>query len=172
LNSVNDLKSTIVKYLPRVEGFWRYTRDKDKYLYNKDWKEIGFIVRFDLLDWLTTNNESEAAAAASARTYKELGAVALGIVSQVRVAALAYDDALDELESREASVVSSEKVQEVARKRVSADDLSQLDFEESEGDVLYQKLQRVRAIGAANAALAELQATLGTNYREPAPCSR
>ena len=32
LNSVNDLKRTIIKYFPKVSGFWRFTRDKDKYL--------------------------------------------------------------------------------------------------------------------------------------------
>ena len=30
LNSVNDVKRAIIRYFPKVEGFWRYTRDKDK----------------------------------------------------------------------------------------------------------------------------------------------
>ena len=54
LNSINDLKRTIVKYCPKVTGFWRYTRDKDKFLFNKDWKEAGVLVYFDLLDWWST----------------------------------------------------------------------------------------------------------------------
>jgi len=172
LTSVNDVKRTIVRYLPKVEGFWRYSRDKDKFLYNKDWKEVGVLVQFDLLDWLITGSESKAARSIADKTYREMGAVALGITSQVRVAALAYDDALDELETREASLAGSEKVHEVARKRVSSDDLSQLELEESEGNLLYQKFQRIRAIGEANASLAELQGALGTNYKEPVPCSR
>jgi outer membrane protein TolC len=172
LNSVNDIKRTVVRYLPKVEGFWRYTRDKDKYLYNKDWKEVGVLIQVDLLDWLITGNESKVARTAADKTYKELGAVALGITSQVRVAALAYDDSLDELETRGASMAGSEKVQEIARMRASGDDLSQLELDEAEGNLLYQKLQRIRAIGEANATLAELQSALGTNYKEPHPCVR
>ncbi len=57
LNSTYDLKRTIVKYWPKVSGFWRYTRDKDKFLYNKDWKEVGVSVYFDLVDWLTNVDE-------------------------------------------------------------------------------------------------------------------
>lgn len=170
LNSVNDVKRTIVRYLPKVEGFWRYTRDKDKYLYNKDWKEVGVLVNFDLLDWLITGNESKVARTAAEKSYKELGAVALGITSQVRLAALVYDDSLDELETREAGLVGSEKVQEIARKRVSGDDLSQLELEEADGNLLYQRIQRIRAVGEANATLAELQSALGTNYKAPVPC--
>jgi len=87
----------------------------------------------------------------------------------VRVAGLAYNDALDELRSRESSLAGSRKVLEVARMRAKGDDLSQLELEESEATVLQQKIQRLRALGEANAALAELQGALGTNYSEPIP---
>ena len=88
LNSVNDLRRTIVKYLPRVTGFWRFARDKDKFLYNKDWKEVGISVYFDLVEWLANIDESRASEIKAEKTQKEIGAVALGITSQVRVAAL------------------------------------------------------------------------------------
>ena len=169
LSSVNEIKRTIVRYLPRVEGFWRYTRDKDRYLYNKDWKEVGVLVQVDLLDWLSGATESNAAKATADKTYKELGAVALALTSQVRVAGLAYNDALDELRSRDSSLAGSRKVLDVARIRASGDDLSQLELEEAEATVLQQKIQRLRALGEANAALAELQGALGTNYNEPIP---
>ena len=114
MTSINEIKRAIVRYFPRVEGFWRYTRDKDRYLYNKDWKEVGLLVQVDLLDWLSGAAESKAAQATADKTYKELGAVALALTSQVRVAGLAYNDALDELRSRESSLAGSRKVLEVA----------------------------------------------------------
>ncbi|MEW6531542.1 MAG: TolC family protein [Thermodesulfobacteriota bacterium] len=170
LTSINDIKRTIVRYLPKVEGFWRYTRDKDKFLYNKDWKDIGVLVHFDLLDWLINRNDSQAAKSAASKTYKELGAVALGIASQVRVAALAYNDSLEEYQTREASLAGSQKVLKVAQTRVASDDMSQLQFEEAEANLLMQKIQRIRSLGEANATCAELQGVLGTNYKEPPPC--
>ncbi len=127
------------------------------------------MVQVDLLDWLSGAAESKAAKATADKTYKELGAVALALTSQVRVAGLAYNDALDELRSRESSLAGSRKVLEVARMRAKGDDLSQLELEESEATVLQQKIQRLRALGEANAALAELQGALGTNYSEPIP---
>jgi outer membrane protein TolC len=171
LSSVNDVKRIIIKYLPKVEGFWRFTRDKDKFLYNKDWKDVGFLVHFDLLDWLSTRHESKAAKSVAEKTYTELGAVALAISSQVRVAGLTYEDALDDYQTREASLVGTQKVLETARIRMSSDDLSQLELEEAEGNLLYQKLQRIRALGEANATLAELQTALGTNYPPSGSCN-
>ncbi len=171
LNSVNDVKRAIVRYFPKVEGFWRYTRDKDKYLYNKDWKDIGLLVNVDLLDWISNGHESTAVKSMAERTYKELGAVALGITSQVRVAALTYSDTLDELQTREASVTGSQNVLDIAQVRVSSDDLSRLELEEAQGNLLYQRVQRIRALGEANAALAELESVLGTNYDETLPCN-
>jgi len=41
VNSVNDLRRTIVKFFPTITGFWRYSRDKDKFLYEKEWKEAA-----------------------------------------------------------------------------------------------------------------------------------
>ena len=76
LNSTNDLKRCIVKYYPKVSGFWKYARDKDKFLYNKDWKEIGFSISFDLLDWLTNVQEFRAARSNAVKTAREIGTVA------------------------------------------------------------------------------------------------
>jgi outer membrane protein TolC len=169
LNSTNDLKRTIIKYMPKVSGFWRFTRDKDRFLYNKDWKEVGVAVYFDLLDWFSNVNESKAAGFASEKTYKEVGFVALGITSQVRVAALQYLDSLDELRITQAAEQSSQNLAKVAQRRVSIDDLDRLSLEDAKANHLHNILERIRAIGEANALLAELNAATGTNYQEPLP---
>jgi outer membrane protein TolC len=156
LNSVNDLKRTIVKYCPKVTGFWRYTRDKDKFLYNKDWKEVGVLVYFDLLDWLANARESRAADYNAAKTAKVMGTVALAIASQVRVAALRYLDAMDEVQTSGEALSSARQVLSIARTRAEKKDLDRI---------------ALRALGEANASLAELQGALGTNYTEELPCN-
>ncbi len=170
LNSLNDLKRTIVKYCPKVAGFWRYTRDKDKFLYNKDWKEIGVFVYFDLLDWLTNTRESQAADYNAARAAKEMGAVALGIASQVRVAALKYFDAMDEVQTAAEALGSSRQVLSVARTRAERKDLDRIALSEARADVLQSEIEYLTALGEANATMAELQGALGTNYTEELPC--
>jgi len=169
LNSVNDLRRTIVKYFPKVSGYWRVTRDKDKYLYNKDWKEGGMSVYFDILDWFSNMSESHAAGFNSAKTYRELGTVALGITSQVRINALQYHDAMDELRSAESALRGTKEVFSIAQRRSSKEDLDRISEQEAEANVVLDKLERTKALGEANAELAELYAAMGTNYKEPKP---
>ena len=169
LNSVNDLRRTIVKYFPKVSGYWRFTRDKDKFLYNKDWKEVGLSVYFDVLDWFSNVAESRAARFNSVKTEREMGTVALGITSQVRIGALQYYDAMDELRSAEAALRGTEEVFSIARRRSSREDLDKISVQEAEASVVLDKLERVKALGDANAELAELRAAMGVNYSEPRP---
>jgi len=169
LNSTNDLKRTIVKFFPKVSGFWRYSRDKDKYLYNKDWKEVGMAVYFDLVDWLSNLDESRAASFNASKTQQEMGTVALGITSQVRIAALQFYDALDELRSSQTAVKATSEVVRVARQRASKEDLDRIAMEEAEANMLRDTLEQTRALGEANANLAELQGAMGANYGEPVP---
>jgi len=166
LNSVNDLKRTIVKYFPKVTGFWRYARDKDKFLYDKDWKEVGISVYFDLIEWLANVQESKATRIRSQKTEKEVSAIALGITSQVRVAALKYFDSIEELEAADTNVTSLRRILQAVETRVSMQDAERLMVEEARADLIEAKIMRMRALGEANANLAALQSSMGTNYGE------
>jgi outer membrane protein TolC len=167
LNSVNDLKRTIVKYFPRVTGFWRYARDKDKYLYDKDWKEAGVSIYFDLIEWLANVDESRATRIKAEKTEKEISAIALGITSQVRVAALKYFDGIEELEAADTSLAGLRRVLQAVETRVSLQDAEKLMVEEARADLIEAEIMRMRALGEANANLAALQSSMGTNYQEP-----
>jgi outer membrane protein TolC len=169
VNSINDVHRTIVKYFPKLSGYWRYTRDKDKFLYNKDWKEVGLRATFDLTEWLTNMDESEAARSNSVKAEGEVGAIALGITSQVREAALRYYRSVRELANVEASLRISRKVLETARLRAGTDDITRLALLQAEASSLMETIDRIQALGEANASLAELTAAMGTNYREPDP---
>ncbi|MBI4963448.1 MAG: TolC family protein [Desulfomonile tiedjei] len=166
LSSVNDLKRTIVKYFPRVTGFWRHARDKDKFLYDPAWKEVGISIYFDLVEWLANVDESKASRIKSEKTEREMSAIALGITSQVRLAALKYFDGMDELENAESSVASLRKVLHAVEARVSMQDVERLMAEEARAELLEAKIMRIRALGEANATLAALQSSMGTNYQE------
>jgi outer membrane protein TolC len=169
LSSTNDLKRAIVKYCPKVTGFWRFTRDKDKFLYNKDWKEVGVSVYFDLLDWLGNHEEFKAAKSHALKTQRETGSVALGITSQVRLAALQYLDSLDELQANRAALNGTSEVVEVAEKRAVREDLDRLALEEVRASLLQNQIDLTKTLGEANATLSELQAAMGTNYTEGKP---
>lgn len=167
MNSVNDVKRTIVKYFPKISGYWRYACDKDKYLYNKNWKEVGISIYFDFVEWLANVDESKASQFKAAKSEREMGAVALGITSQVRVAALKYFDGMEELQSAETTLGSLRRVVQAAEARLSMQDVERLVVEEVRGDLLEAKVGRMRTLGEVNATLAALQSSMGTNYNEP-----
>jgi len=165
-NSINDVKRTVVKYFPKVTGFWRYARDKDKFLYDKDWREVGVSIYFDLVEWLANVDESTAARVTSDQTEREMGAIALSIAGQVRNAALKYFGAMDELRGTQMSVASFSRVLQAAEARHSMEDLEKLAVDEAKGDLMDAKIANIRTLAEANAQLAELQSAMGTNYDE------
>ncbi|MEW6348659.1 MAG: TolC family protein [Thermodesulfobacteriota bacterium] len=169
VNSVNDLRRTIVKYFPTVTGFWRYTRDKDKFVYEKEWKDVGVMVYFDLLDWLANTRDSKATKANSLKTHRQIGSIALGIVSEVRVTALDYLDSLDALANKERALQEAEKMRAVIAGRASLEEVHKVALQEAEGDVLQERIGKIEALADANAAFAKLRTALGTNYTKPMP---
>jgi hypothetical protein len=169
LNSVNDLKRSIVKAFPKVTGYWRTTHDKDKYILNKDWKDVGMMVYFDLLDFISTMGETRASRAKTDKTDREVGAVALGISSQVRIASLKSLHAITQLRNAEISVNGALRVYRTAQKSFAANASDKLSQDEAQANYLGEEVARVRALGEANAMIAELSSAMGTNYSEPLP---
>ncbi|MFH0825600.1 MAG: hypothetical protein V2B18_22830, partial [Pseudomonadota bacterium] len=98
-----------------------------------------------------------------------IATVALGIASQVRSMAYAYFDANEKLRRSKAILKSAERVLKVARTETSKDSLDKLAETEAEADVVYERIEELRALGEANAALAGLYGVMGTNYNEPCP---
>ncbi len=169
LNSVNDFKRTVIKYFPKATGFWRVTRDKDLYLYNKDWKEVGALVYFDLLDWVANAGEARAARSDRLRTEQEMGAVALAIASQVRTAAISYFDSIEEAQATREFLGASKELLQAGVVRSTKNDIELLALEEAKANALQTALEERRAVAEANASFAELQAATGENYSEPTP---
>jgi outer membrane protein TolC len=166
-NSLNDVKRTMIKMFPKVTGFWKYTYDKDRFLYNKDWKDIGVRFYFDITEWFANRDESKAAKSTSTKTDMAGGAVLVGIAAQVRAAALSYSRSLRELEYTESALKSSRLVASSARAKAENNDITKLLLLEAEADTLEAEFDKIRALGEANAIFAELGVAIGTNYSEP-----
>ncbi|MEW6349544.1 MAG: TolC family protein [Thermodesulfobacteriota bacterium] len=167
INSINDLKKTVVKFFPKVTGYWRYTEDQDKHHYRKDWKDIGMMVYFDLSEWASNVWDHKASEWKTASTQRDMGLVALGITSQVRSAALKYYDALDQLKACKESAAGSRKVLGIQRERTAKESQDKLGLSETEADLLQHEAEAIRALGEAHATLAELKSAMGSNYQEP-----
>ena len=167
LNSVNDVRRTIIKSFPKVTGFWRYTRDKDKHLYERDWKDVGMLVYFDIMEWSADLLEYKASRGMADKTYHEVGAVALGITSEVRAAALKYQDAVARLNTASKTHAASKEVLEMLNRRAAMDAQEKLALLEAQAETLNDQLTTIRAVGDGQASLAELRSAMGVNYVEP-----
>jgi outer membrane protein TolC len=169
LNSINDYNRTLVKYLPRLSVYWRQTHDKDKYLYNKDWRDVGGQMQFDFVQWVSNLNESNAARALVASTETEIGNVAIGIASQVRNAAMAYFDATAELKRTQDSLQSGKRVLRIVEQRLTSNAADKISVDETRADNLSDEIEYLRSLGEVNATWSELNSATGVNYNEPAP---
>ncbi len=148
LNSVNDLKRTIIKYFPKVSGFWRFTGDKDKYL-QQGLERSRAISIFRSGGVVSNLSESNAARFNSAKTHREMGTVALGITSQVRMTGLQYYDAMDEFHSSEEALRGTKEVFDVAQRRSSKEDLDKIAVQEAQANMMQDMLERTKALGEA-----------------------
>jgi outer membrane protein TolC len=169
LNSVNDYKRTLVKYIPRFNVYWRQTYDKDKYQYNNVWRDVGGQLQFDFIQWVSNLNESNAARTLVASTEAEIGNVAIGIASQVRTAVLAYLDAVAELKRTQDSLNSSNRVIRIVEQRLTKNATDKISVDEARADTINDEIEQLRALGEVNATLAELNSATGVNYNEPSP---
>lgn len=169
LNARNDLKRTGVKQYPKVTAFGRYTKDIDRHLLFNDWTEYGGYVYFDAIDLAANRQERRAARAKLDKSGKEIEAVALGVATQVREAAVRYRGALADLETSNKLLENARMLRDTLAKRVELGAQNELTLIEGEGDVLQEELASVRSLAEANARLAELRGAIGINYREALP---
>ena len=123
------------------------------------------VLYFDLVEWLANRDDHRTAAVSTIRTERELANVALGITSQVRVAAQKYFEALGRLKNSESFLDNSTRLLETAEIRARGDRLDEQAVQEIRGDVLSERIRVITASGEANATLAELFAAMGENYR-------
>ena len=127
-------------------------------------------VYFDLMDFVVNYWENRASKLVTRKTTLEMGAVALGITSQVRTAAMKYLNSMDQLKTAERSMGMSEKLLSIQRERAARGNLQRLQILESEGDVLNEKIEKIRTEGEAMGLYTQnWKVTMGTNFREPMP---
>jgi len=126
-------------------------------------------VYFDVVDVLANNSERKAAKHKEEKTRVEIGAIAMGITSQVREARIKLDASVQELEAASSLLDAARRVHDTIKKRVQLGAQDKLSLLESDGDVLLEEISRLRSLGEANARQADLDGAIGRTYEEPFP---
>lgn len=170
ITSMNDIKRSLVKLFPKLNAFWRFNRDKNRYLYNKDWKEVGLNINFDLTELWSEMDEHSAAKTETIKNDRETGVTAITIASQVRNAAIRYTASLKDLKSARSSLANSKKFYKDRVIKSNVEDISDLDMKTAEADLIEEQMAWNNSLAEANARLAELNEAMGVNYQEALPC--
>ncbi len=169
LKAGNDVKRVFLNYFPRVTGFWRRSHDNDKYLFHKDYKEYGVNIRYDLQEVLRTLEETQAARNKHEAGDRSIDSTIGQIALDARRRAINHFDATARLRANAEALQSSQAVLAMAQNKYSLGDLDRLHVEQARADVLEKRIELFRAVGEANATLAELNRAMAVNYREPPP---
>ncbi len=167
LKSIDHLRTIQVERFPKITIFWSRTGDTNKFLYNNDWKEFGILAQVDLIDWLAKGAQSKSKSLDSQRTKVEMSAIALTLSSEARMAALDYFAVLERLKTVEESLSSAMRLYENAKQKAIGGAVDRLTLKKTQADMIFEKIERIRLIGEANACLAKLRSAMGVNYHEP-----
>jgi len=169
-NSVSDWRRLLVKHFPRVEGYIGYFRDENKFLLNKNWIDGGMRITWDLMEFAASRLEYAAAKDRVVKTDQERALVSLGIASQVRLKTLEAMKAFSKYQKdadlakngQEALRIATEVEQ--AKERGASHRLMMIAREKTLCASLQAEVDKLLDLGEFHAALAELDAAVGSNY--------
>jgi outer membrane protein len=168
-NCYNEVLKSVVKFFPRATGFMRYGQVAGNHSHQKDIKEMDVLVCADLLEWVANIKEYKAAQARNIKAAHRNGAMALAIISDVRMSAIRCTEAQEDLKNLEESLGRAKKQLQAAQSRQKAGVLEEVVVDELRGNLFQEEIERIRLVGETNARLAELSCAMGTNYTEGAP---
>jgi outer membrane protein TolC len=170
LSSIDEYKRLIVKCFPRVEGYLGYYRDENKFLLHNDWADGGMRITWDLMEFTADLFQKESASNKMVKTERETALVSMGILSQVKIAAMDAISAIEEYKKLSSLVSGAREKLRIARdveeikEREAREKVIRIDRQAARADMLEADIKRIMAAGEAHGALAELDATVGVNY--------
>lgn len=170
LSSVDEYKRLIVKCFPKVEGYLGYYRDENKFLLHNDWSEGGMRITWDLMEFAADLFQKESASNKIIKTERETALVSMGLLSQVKLSVLDAISAIEEYKKFERLLSGEREKLRVARdvedvkEREAQRKIIRIDRQAIRADMLEDDINRIMSAAEVHAALAELDATVGSNY--------
>ncbi|HET6555389.1 MAG TPA: TolC family protein [Dyella sp.] len=157
----NDLKIAKTQLWPNVSISAGYAYDTNKYLYNNHWAETGLQVSINLLRLLQYPSLNRAQDAQRNTDDMRRIALSMAVLTQVRVGALRYQLATDELGFADQSMQVDKQLFEYAKAANATTIGSQLEVIRAEGRYLLSRYQREAAYSDAQASWGRLYNSVG-----------
>ncbi|MCY1262694.1 type I secretion outer membrane protein, TolC family [compost metagenome] len=159
--SANDLKIAKAQVWPNLTLSYGFQYDSNKFLYNSDWWETGVQVSMNLLRLAQLPALNAAQESQEKTDDTRRVALSMAILTQVRVGALRYQLARQEVEFTDESLRVDESLLSYAKAAKSTTIGSELELIRAEGRYLLSRYQREAAYSSAQAAWGRLYNSIG-----------
>ncbi len=165
--SSNEFWRSVLKNFPRVSLFWRYLKEPYHDHRRRDGQQAGILLYLDLVDTLSQLKETQVSSNQRLRSQLELKAIVLAVASQAGIADKKFQTAREKEALHAKAVAAAEKALRVAEQRAQGSNLSEIAQMKARAELTVEKIELLKALGEAQACLAELRSALGVNYAAP-----
>lgn len=157
----NDIKAAKVLLWPNISVNAGYSYDSNKYNYNKDWIDTGLNVSWNLLKLTQLPALNKAHENQNKTDDMRRMALAMAVLTQVRVGTQRYGLSLAELKFSEESLRVDQRLLDYARSAAQAKFDSELEVIRNEAKVLLSEYQRHVSYSNAQAAWGRVYNSVG-----------
>lgn len=157
----NDLKIAKAQLWPNISVNTGYQYDSNKYLYNNSWSETGVQVSMNLMRLLQYPSLNAAEDSQAKTDDMRRIALSMAVLTQVRVGALRYQLASQEVAFADESLQVDRGLLDYAKAARTSSIGSELELIRAEGRYLLSRYQRDAAYSSAQAAWGRLYNSIG-----------
>jgi len=158
---MNDIKIAKAQLWPNISLSAGYQYDSNKYLYNNHWSDTGLQVSINLLRLTQLPSLNRAQQSQSEADDFRRIALSMAVLTQVRVGAMRYDLARQEVRFADESLRVDERLLDYARAARGTALGSELEVIRTESRALLSRYQREAAYSSAQAAWGRLYNSVG-----------
>lgn len=156
-----DVDKAMLRMLPGLELDLTGRYDGNKYLYNDQWTEAGLRVSWNLLNLISTPYRVESAEAKVAVDEARTHALAMAVVTQVRLALLRFETAREDFLISDALAQVEERIHKHMHAGQQADIENELQVIRTEADSLLARMNRDLALAEMQNAFGRVQNSIG-----------
>lgn len=162
--SADETRRQLMQAFPNLTLGIGRQYDSNSLLYNSDWLESSARVSWNLLRVFSAPAVSKAGERQLAVDDARRQALAMAIVTQLRIATLRYGLAMSDLDVAQKSLDVDARVAAVARSGVTSKVETELELVRANARAAVSKYQRAIAYAQAQAAYARIQHSLGQDF--------
>lgn len=162
--AADDARIAIASMFPNANIFARRDRDANRFLYKHNWYTIGMSASLDLLSLPNKLSKRQQAKLRGGLVRKRRLALTIGVIAQIRLAAISYDEAVREYKVLHELFLKREAIFEEVKREFTEGNIDEEQKIDSEARAFFARIRLYTSYATLMKAKARLWDTVG---REP-----